>query len=362
MTPSSPAAIRSCSCRRPGTNRRQYATWSGTPAAAATAADACAAAAVSPHGFSHKMGSPRAATSAMIAPCWSVGAAMSTPSSAVRSSISATLWWTATPGAATASRAAGDISAMAVTFTTSEPARARRWVRPMRPAPIRPIPNGAMVTAVASRYCAPLTVLLLQCLLQAARGQELAVVPLLGRRAREPLGAARQDVLFDHQPAAERDPAQALQHGVGVQVAAAQRAERLPGPDLGHRRLVRDDLGHDRQPGVLEVHVVDPVAEVAEHGHRVAAAEQHVPGLQAQPDVRHLEHPLDLPRRLDVSAGLRVEGRLVAPVTAAVDHPGQAGREPAPRVGVEPERGVPDRTPGPVPPRLAASLRERRPR
>ena len=187
-------------------------------------------------------------------------------------------------------------------------------------------------------------------------------MPLLGRRPREPLGAARQDVLLDHQPAAERDPAQAVQHGVGVQVAAAQRAERLPGPDLGHRRLVRDDLGHDRQPGVLEVHVVDPVAQVAQHGHRVAAAEQHVPGLQAQPDVGHLEHALDLPRRLDVGAGLRVEGRLVAPVTAAVDHPGQAGREPSPRVGVEPERGVPDRTPGPVPPRLAARLSERRPR
>jgi hypothetical protein len=35
-------------------------------------------------------------------------------------------------------------------------------------------------------------------------------VPLLGGGPREPFGAARQDVLLDHQPAAERDPAQAV--------------------------------------------------------------------------------------------------------------------------------------------------------
>src|SRR6516164_11587942 len=84
-----------------------------------------------------------------------------------------------------------------------------------------------------------------------SRREELAVVPLLGRGPREPFGTARQDVLLDHQPAAERDPAQAVQYGIGVQVAVAQRAERLPGPDLGHRRLVGDDLSHDRQPRVL---------------------------------------------------------------------------------------------------------------
>src|SRR5580658_1382224 len=286
MTPRSPAAIRSCSCRRPGTNRRQYATCSGTPACA----EARAAAAVSPHGFSHKMGSPRAATSAMTAPCWSVGAAMSTPSSSAWSSISFTLSCTLTPGAATSARAAADGSAMAVTLTRSEPARARRWVRPIRPAPTRPIPNGAMVPALVSRY----SIWFDSACLQASRGEELPVVPLLGRGAGEPFGAARQDVLLDHQPAAERDLAQAVQHGIGVQVTAAQRADRLPGPDLGHRRLVRDDRGHDRQPGLLDVHVVGPVADVPEHGHRVAAAQQHMPGLQAEPDVGDLQHPLDL--------------------------------------------------------------------
>jgi len=87
--PSSPAAIRSRSARSGGTYRRQYATWNGTPAAAAAATAARVCAAVTPHGFSHKIGSPRAAASAMIVPCWSLGAVIRTPSSAALSSIGA---------------------------------------------------------------------------------------------------------------------------------------------------------------------------------------------------------------------------------------------------------------------------------
>ena len=103
---------------------------------------------------------------------------MSTPSSGAAASISAGLANSDTPGAPTAERAAADISAMAVTATRSEQASARRWVRPIRPAPIRPSRNGGM--------------------LKAPFGQERAVVPLFGRGPREPVSAARQDVLLDH--------------------------------------------------------------------------------------------------------------------------------------------------------------------
>ena len=68
-----------------------------------------------------------------------------------------------TPGAATARRASADTSAMAVTATRSEPASARRWVRPIRPAPISPSRNGAAMS-------------------QPPRGEERAVVPLFLRR------------------------------------------------------------------------------------------------------------------------------------------------------------------------------------
>ena len=57
------------------------------------------------------------------------------------------------------------------------------------------------------------------------------------------------------------------ENGVRVEVPVAQLAERFPGPDLGHRRPVGDDPLHHRPPGVLEVHVVDPVTEVPQHRH-----------------------------------------------------------------------------------------------
>ena len=85
--PSSPAAIRSRSPASAGTYRRQYATWNGTPAAAAACTAARVCAAVTPHGFSHRIGRPRAATSEMISPCWSLGAVIRTPSTAAPSSI-----------------------------------------------------------------------------------------------------------------------------------------------------------------------------------------------------------------------------------------------------------------------------------
>src|SRR5437660_4544739 len=127
---------------------------------------------------------------------------MSTPSIAAVSSISGALACTVTPGADTACRAAGDISAIAVTATRSEPASARRWVRPIRPAPTRPSRNGAMS--------------------QTPFGQERAVVPLFGGGPREPFGATGEDVLLDHQPAAERDLPQPAEHGVRVEIAVTQ--------------------------------------------------------------------------------------------------------------------------------------------
>src|ERR1700749_228945 len=106
---------------------------------------------------------------------------MSTPSIATASSSSATLACTVTPDAETACRAAGAISAIAVTAPGSEPASARRWVRPIRPAPTRPSRNRAMS--------------------QPPFGQERAVVLLLGGGPREPFcpylaSTARQDVLL----------------------------------------------------------------------------------------------------------------------------------------------------------------------
>src|SRR6516165_8385155 len=253
--------------------------------------------------------------------CRSVGTTMRTPSRASASSISAIPGYTGAPTAGTARRTCSDTSAMAVTATRFDPASARRWVRPIRPAPMSPSRNGGAMS-------------------QPPRGEEGPVEVLLPRGAREPFRAARQDVLLHHQPATEGHAAQAVKHGIHVEVTVAEGAERLAGPDLGRLRPVGLDPVADRQRGVLEVHVVDALSPVPEHGHRVAPAEHHVPGLQAQPDIGAVEYLLDLPGGLHVGPGLRVERGLVATVAAAADHPGQARGEPAPAVTVEAQRAL----------------------
>ena len=107
-------------------------------------ADARAAAAVRPHGFSQSIGSPAAVTCAISALCWSVGAAISTPSIAAASSMSARLAYAAAPEPASSALAWYEISATAVTATRSEPASARTWVRPIRPNPATPSLKGVM--------------------------------------------------------------------------------------------------------------------------------------------------------------------------------------------------------------------------
>ena len=237
------------------------------------------------------------------------------------------------------------VSAIAVTATRSEPASARRWVRPIRPGADQAEPERRHVTAPVrpgTRGCA------------AARRRPARTV---GRR----LLRGRMSCSTTSQPPNEivRSP------------ASTASTSRSPSPSAQNASLVQISVTGassvtipvmTAEPGVLQVHVVDPVAEVAQHRHRVAAAEQHVPGLQAQPDVGHVEHPLDLPRRLDVGPGLGVEGRLVAAVTAAGEHRGQPGREPPPPVGVEPERVDPERTwPGASPARSLPLVGQRRP-
>src|SRR5215831_18899867 len=176
---------------------------------------------------------------------------MSTPSRASASSISATPGYTGAPEAGTVRRICSDTSAMAVTATRGEPASARRWVRPIRPAPMSPSRNGGAMS-------------------QPPRREEGPVEALLLRGAREPFRAARQDVLLYHQPAAERRAAQPVQHGVHVEVAVAEGAERLASPDLGRLRPVGLDPVPDRQRGILEMHVVDAPAPVPEQGDRAS--------------------------------------------------------------------------------------------
>src|SRR5690242_429427 len=142
--------------------------------------------------------------------------------------------------------------------------------------------------------------------LETPSGKVFAVGALVARRA---VAGFRQDVLLDDDPAAVR-LAHLVEHRVDVEVALAQAAERLSPPDLGDRgRLAHDVLDH-RAPRVFQMEMVDPSPPRPDRYRRVAAAEEEMAGVKAEPDRSQLEHLLDLPRRLDPRARLVVEGRL----------------------------------------------------
>src|SRR5579872_7330592 len=201
--------------------------------------------------------------------------------------------------------------------TVVESIRARIWLRPILPAPARPILRTGNVS-------------------EAPAGQVLAVGALVGRR---PAFTVRQHVLLDHEPA-RIALLQLLEHAVDVQVALAETAERLALPDLGDRRCLAHDLLDDRALRVFQVHVVDPRSPIVHRSPRVPAAEQQVSRVEAEPDRGELEHLLDLPRGLDVGAGLVVEGRLVAPLAAPGHRFLEVAGETPPLLGVEAERAV----------------------
>src|SRR5947209_5099686 len=81
--------------------------------------------------------------------------------------------------------------------------------------------------------------------------------------------------------------------------------------------------------------VIDPLPPFAHRAYRFAATEQKMPGVEAESDRSQLEHLFDLPGRLDVGAGLVVEGRLVSTLAAAPRGHLHALGESPPRLVVE---------------------------
>ena len=84
-------------------------------------------------------------------------------------------------------------------------------------------------------------------------------------------------------------------------------------------------------------------------------------GVQAQTDVRELEHPLDLPWSFDVCPGLVMEGGFVPSIAAPSDHVAEADAEPLPGIGIEADAAVVDGSTGTRSTDLAAAVGERGP-
>ncbi len=144
-------------------------------------------------------------------------------------------------------------------------------------------------------------------------------------------GAVQWDrVLLHHDPAGEVTLTKGGQDAVDVEVAGTQGAEHAPPPHLVHVRAVADRRVQHVQAGVFEVDMVDALGPCPPCGHRVASAEQQVPGVKAQPDVGGLQHAFDLLGRLHIRSGVLVKCRVEPAVPATVGCPLQVDREPVP--------------------------------
>src|SRR6266550_1092886 len=104
--------------------------------------------------------------------------------------------------------------------------------------------------------------------------------------------------------------------------------------------------------------MIDALTPFAHRAHGVAPSKKQVAGVETQPDRRQLEHLLDLPRSLDVSARLVMEGRLISPRPAAFDGHLNPFGESLPCVAVEAERWNFGRLPRARPAQVAADVGE----
>ncbi len=106
------------------------------------------------------------------------------------------------------------------------------------------------------------------------------------------------------------------------------------------------DAGGDVGRHVLEVDVGHPVRTLLRDGDRVAAADQQVPGVEAQADAAAAQHPFGLLAGLDHGADVGVQGRLEATRGGGHVEPVEIAEEGGPALGVEHRAGVVPLGPG----------------
>src|SRR6478609_8972897 len=117
---------------------------------------------------------------------------------------------------------------------------------------------------------------------QAALPQPGAIA--LGRleRAIEGLAGGEDAILLDHDPVVVADREQVLQALVDLRAAGAELAEHAGGPGLLEALALCMEACKQIEVDVLEMHVVDQLARLAQERQRVAATEGGVAGVEAE--------------------------------------------------------------------------------
>ena len=129
--------------------------------------------------------------------------------------------------------------------------------------------------------------------------------PVVGRKSRltrtSSIGAGpsgdgspgQHGVLLEHVPAVVARPLEGADDRGDVDIALTERPVQPRAHRLGIAELTGPHPGRQRIVDVLEVHVLDARRVLDRERDRVDAADQQVPGVQAQPDRAPGQHPVD---------------------------------------------------------------------
>src|SRR5262249_25169019 len=149
---------------------------------------------------------------------------------------------------------------------------------------------------------------------------------------------ARDAVLLHAEPAGVAGRSERIEESVEIDAAGAELAEDPAAPRLDQAGAVRDDGPNALEPRGPERDVPDARPPTAQRLDRIGAADEQVARVDEEVDPGQLEQAVDLCRRLDVRARVRVEDWPEPAGAGQVLRPRKALCEPRPAGPVEAER------------------------
>src|SRR5712692_487418 len=172
---------------------------------------------------------------------------------------------------------------------------------------------------------------------------------LVGGRMLERPRGIRHRVLFHDKPARVTDGLQLINDSLDLIVAFPDTAERPAPPDRLDWSSLRDYALQCMALHILQMEVVDPAGPSANALDRVPTAHHQMAGVEAEPDITPFERALNLPRSLEVRAGVVVQRRLITSLAASLGHARDSFGKLTPACIVPAEAALPCSSSGPPP-------------
>src|SRR5439155_17875486 len=148
------------------------------------------------------------------------------------------------------------------------------------------------------------------------------------------------DVLLKHGPPVVASADELREHIADARPTIAERPEKAARDGVRVPHASFANRGSERRVGVLEMDVTDAMSVVARDRDRIAAADEHVPRVEAERDVALREKTRHRATRLDRRTEVRMHRDVEAASPGDLPHAWQRGKEGVPLSVVELDRRV----------------------